>query len=398
MLNKVRRPNDHEFELASKFAQEEGSGVASIGVNRFNGSINIELDNGRQFILDKKGNPTHERKIVYPWDLQEKMKEKSNIQKLIDAGYSENDAEDFADEFEQGGVKVPPKVKKILSKQPSSKMKKSEFKAYIKEEIIDILSEISAEDIEDKAEAQSEFNKELEKTKELKGEMDETQNINEATPYDKITGNVISYLYYMVEFVKKNEPQFLPTIQKIYDAYMKFDEKMAYGDPPDDNTSDFKRAGQDAGFDMRGINEGYKFVKNKKITRVGDILSALKQSPQKTPNMLLTVAIDGAPVKGPFYITLIGGVLAIHNQPFPEDQSPSHPGTLSEEDDEEEPTTAQIKKGDSVSKIGLKLGEVNDEMKTIVKKWKNAEEPEKTKLLTRLKSLTKMKKELEALL
>jgi hypothetical protein len=38
----------------------------------------------------------------------------SNIQKLIDAGYSESDAEDLADEFEQGGVKVPQKVKDIL--------------------------------------------------------------------------------------------------------------------------------------------------------------------------------------------------------------------------------------------------------------------------------------------
>jgi hypothetical protein len=39
---------------------------------------------------------------------------KTNIQKLIDAGYSESDAEDFADEFEQGGSKVPQKVKDIL--------------------------------------------------------------------------------------------------------------------------------------------------------------------------------------------------------------------------------------------------------------------------------------------
>jgi hypothetical protein len=41
--------------------------------------------------------------------------EKSNKQKLIDAGYSESDAEDFADEFEQGSVKVPQKVKDILN-------------------------------------------------------------------------------------------------------------------------------------------------------------------------------------------------------------------------------------------------------------------------------------------
>ena len=69
---------------------------------------------------------------------------------------------------------------------------------------------------------------------------------------------------------------------------------------------------------------------------------------------------------------------------------------LSEED--EEPTDAEIKKGDSVSKIANKLGETTKEMKSLVKKYKDAEEPEKSKLLARLKELTKIKKELEGLL
>ena len=47
-------------------------------------------------------------------------------------------------------------------------MKKSELKASIKEEIIEILSEAeTADDISDKAKAQAELNKELERTKEL---------------------------------------------------------------------------------------------------------------------------------------------------------------------------------------------------------------------------------------
>jgi hypothetical protein len=37
-------------------------------------------------------------------------------------------------------------------------------------------------------------------------------------------------------------------------------------------------------------------------------------------------------------------------------------------------------------------------MKKLVKKYKDAEEPKKSKLLTRLKELTKIKKELEGLL
>lgn len=49
-------------------------------------------------------------------------------------------------------------------------MKKSDLKNYIKEEIISVLSEESAEDIKDKTDAQKELNKELEKTKELVGE------------------------------------------------------------------------------------------------------------------------------------------------------------------------------------------------------------------------------------
>ena len=69
---------------------------------------------------------------------------------------------------------------------------------------------------------------------------------------------------------------------------------------------------------------------------------------------------------------------------------------LAEED--EEPTDAEIKKGDSVSKIANKLGETTNEMKKLVKKYKNAEEPEKSRLLARLKELTKIKKELEGLL
>ena len=55
-------------------------------------------------------------------------------------------------------------------------MKKSELKASIKEEIIEILSEAeTADDISDKAKAQAELNKELEKTKELTSEADDDE-------------------------------------------------------------------------------------------------------------------------------------------------------------------------------------------------------------------------------
>lgn len=73
-------------------------------------------------------------------------------------------------------------------------------------------------------------------------------------------------------------------------------------------------------------------------------------------------------------------------------------GDALSEEDEVEPTDAEIKKGDSVSKIANKLSEVTKEMKAVVAKWKKAEGSEKESLLKRLKELTKIKKELEGLL
>ena len=75
--------------------------------------------------------------------------------------------------------------------------------------------------------------------------------------------------------------------------------------------------------------------------------------------------------------------------------------SIREEDDEDEmdkKASKAAKKGDSVSKIANKLQQTVKEMKQVVRKYKDAEEPEKSKLLARLKELTKIKKELEGLL
>ena len=72
-----------------------------------------------------------------------------------------------------------------------------------------------------------------------------------------------------------------------------------------------------------------------------------------------------------------------------------------EEDDDVEmdkKASKAAKKGDSVSKIANKLQQTTKEMKSVVKKYKDSKEPEKGKLLARLKELTKIKKELEGLL
>jgi len=68
-----------------------------------------------------------------------------------------------------------------------------------------------------------------------------------------------------------------------------------------------------------------------------------------------------------------------------------------EVDDDMEPTTADLTKKDSVATTARKLADVTGEMKSVVKKWKDAEGAEKEALLNRLKELTKIKKELESL-
>jgi hypothetical protein len=70
-----------------------------------------------------------------------------------------------------------------------------------------------------------------------------------------------------------------------------------------------------------------------------------------------------------------------------------------DEDDMDKQASKSAKKGDSISKISNKLGETAREMKSVVGKWKKAEEgPEKERYISRLKELTKIKKELEGLL
>ena len=69
------------------------------------------------------------------------------------------------------------------------------------------------------------------------------------------------------------------------------------------------------------------------------------------------------------------------------------------DDEMDKKASKGAKKGDSVTTIANKLGETASEMKRVVNKWKKMEDgSEKEKLKGRLKSLSKIKKELEGLL
>jgi hypothetical protein len=69
-----------------------------------------------------------------------------------------------------------------------------------------------------------------------------------------------------------------------------------------------------------------------------------------------------------------------------------------EMDDDVEPTAADLKKTNSLAKNAAKLAATEKEMKTVVNQWKKSEGKEKENLLKRLKTLTQIKKELDALI
>ena len=70
------------------------------------------------------------------------------------------------------------------------------------------------------------------------------------------------------------------------------------------------------------------------------------------------------------------------------------------EDEEEEPTSSQLKGAskDSIAVLARKLQQVSSELKTTANKWKKTEGGEKEELKNRLLTLTKIKKELESML
>jgi hypothetical protein len=72
---------------------------------------------------------------------------------------------------------------------------------------------------------------------------------------------------------------------------------------------------------------------------------------------------------------------------------------LKEEDmDDAEPTASDIAANSSIAKLKSKYEEVTKQMKAVVNKYKSAEGAEKQKYVDQLKGLTKLKKEIEAMI
>jgi len=66
--------------------------------------------------------------------------------------------------------------------------------------------------------------------------------------------------------------------------------------------------------------------------------------------------------------------------------------------DDTEPSSSDIKANASIAKLKSKYVEVTKQMKSAVNKYKSAEGSEKQKYVEQLKGLTKLKKELEAMI
>lgn len=72
---------------------------------------------------------------------------------------------------------------------------------------------------------------------------------------------------------------------------------------------------------------------------------------------------------------------------------------LKEEDMEDaEPTASDIAANASIAKLKSKYEDVTKQMKAVVNKYKSAEGAEKDKYVAQLKTLTKLKKEIEAMI
>jgi len=244
-------------------------------------------------------------------------------------------------------------------------MKKSEFKSYLKEEIFEILSEETAQDIEAKTKAQAELNKELEKTKELMKE-----KISQDVP--TTTGFPANFFYG----------------DKVYVFHRILGGKAVYYNPREDGDYVTFKSREE----IDSFLDDYNSAKGK-VPRYESIKENVSQEVINKVSRFVTSLANYYDYSEQDAVYAIMQALRAHGAGFQ--------GLNEEEMDDEEmdkQATSAAQKGDSISKTASKLGEITREMKSVVNQYKKSEEPEKSKHLARLKELTKIKKELEALL
>tara|TARA_R110000822_G_scaffold74845_5_gene179756 strand:- start:1198 stop:2019 length:822 start_codon:yes stop_codon:yes gene_type:complete len=273
-------------------------------------------------------------------------------------------------------------------------MKKSELYSQIQTEIKSILSEESAEDIENKTAAQAELNKELEKTQDL---LKENQDEVDTTVHRFIKAMAKRYDYdergvvHAIMSALRQIQSTLPENQQ----YEGLNEEEEMGDDEMD-----KKASKDFDpndLDGDDIDDDRLRQRVQRLRHTGsnfdDLNESLNPEVTKALDRFITAMARKYGYEEQDAVYAIMAVLKQRN----------YDGLNEEEgmDDDEMDKKASkgAKKGDSVTTIANKLGETASEMKRVVNKWKKMEDgSEKEKLKGRLKSLSKIKKELEGLL
>tara|TARA_Y100000389_G_scaffold133638_1_gene131141 strand:- start:1245 stop:2090 length:846 start_codon:yes stop_codon:yes gene_type:complete len=280
-------------------------------------------------------------------------------------------------------------------------MKKSELKSYLREEIIEILSEETVEDINKKKEAYSELNKEVEKTKELTSEAKDS-----SYDYEDIAQFYLEVNDWPHPVDALNlEVMGIIITDKFYGGNM----GEAYNDlmrKADTKGAKFKIGDKvtlnDGGEEMEVVL--VRKLMGSKLPSYSVKTSDDEEVEYRETQLKLAESIN----EGVFLDDIAQQMYSMDydelsplEQEVIRDEADKHESLNEEEMDDEEMDKAAAKgakKGDSISKMANKLGETTREMKSLVRKYKDAVEPEKSELIARLKELTKIKKELESLL
>ena len=223
-------------------------------------------------------------------------------------------------------------------------MKKSELKNYIKENILSMLSEDTAGEIE--------------KTKEL------TAAVKDLEAAKKEAG------------IEENELDPLPPLSKNF---------------ADLSPEEMRRVGIE--YDYEDIGQFYLERSGKEHNLTNDQLGKLGRQ--------ITDKLYGGDL-GKAYNDVVNSPIDAAAKRLADQGQLSNPrytdGTSIKEDDDKEPSKSDIKKTKGLAKAKEELALLTREMKSLAKKYSKAEGEEKEKLVKTLKDKTKLKKELESIL
>jgi len=308
-------------------------------------------------------------------------------------------------------------------------MKKSELKSYLREEIIEILSEVDEKDVE----LQKAYNAELEKTKELTSEAKDPSydyediaqfylEVNDwPHPVDALNLEVMGIII-TDKFYGGNIGEAYNDLMRKADtkgAKFKIGDKVTLNNGGEEmevvlvrklmgskSPSYSVKKSDDEEVEYRetqlklaeSLNEEESIPSVATDKDLDDLLSIVLKyvkDPDDAEKAVQQIDDQGLDSLSPELIANLD-----IDPEFEAWYNKLHSIKEEEMDDEEMDKAAAkgAKKGDSISKMANKLGETTREMKSLVRKYKNAVEPEKSKLIARLKELTKIKKELESLL